>query len=121
MFFVIWQGWGILSILIPVLCILPFHAVSLSAVGGDGGLFVVECALSVRHGPYASGVYFPSRRHPVNQGRSEIVVFTSLMTVLLQLHLSLSSTTQPSSLRERQVRDGPWPRSQEFELHGIAR
>jgi hypothetical protein len=24
MFFVIWQGWGILAVLIPVLCIFPF-------------------------------------------------------------------------------------------------
>lgn len=68
-----------------------------------------------------SGVYFPSRRHPVNQGRSEVVAFTSLMTTVFQLHDSLSGTTQPSSLRERQVRDGPWPWSQEFELRGVAR
>src|SRR5471030_1836595 len=36
MFFVIWQGWGILSILIPVLCILPFVGLPNGLVLGVG-------------------------------------------------------------------------------------
>jgi hypothetical protein len=39
MFFVIWQGWGVLSILIPLLCVVPF-AVIFHGYGLGLGLLV---------------------------------------------------------------------------------
>ncbi|POA33816.1 MULTISPECIES: hypothetical protein [unclassified Pseudomonas] len=39
MFFIIWQGWGVLSILIPLLCIVPFAGL-FNGLGLGVGLLV---------------------------------------------------------------------------------